>query len=153
MASNPPISYLTTAEGRALDLHNYQVFDMVASSGQHTVSTPQALVISNVTGSGPIYNISFDTAVAADISVGDMYISADNDGGTISWYRYDITTISSASSSTVNAQIKYIKDSEDFGSASPSDVKLSSQVSYDLVLTTRAHLLCRKVSVDTLLIF
>jgi len=153
MASNPPISYLTIAEARELDLHSYQVFDMIAASGEHKVSTPQDLHITNISGSGPIYNIRFNTTsgIGNTISVGDMYISADSDAE-ISWYRYDIISISSSSSTTVDAQIKYIKDSKGWGNASPSQIQLSSQVSYDVIYYTRAHLLCRRVNVDAALL-
>lgn len=156
MVSNPPISYLTVSEARALDLHNYQVFDMIASSGQHVPqSSPQDLYITDISGSGPIYNITFhtSTSIASDICIGDMYISADYDGETISWYRYDIVSVSSTSPTDVDAQVKYVGDSGDWGVASPSAVKLSSETQYYAIYDTRAHTLCRKVNVDAFLIF
>lgn len=156
MVSNPPISYLTVSEARALDLHNHQVFDMIASSGQHVpLSAPQDLYITDMSGSGPIYNVTFHTStnIASDICIGDMYISVDYDGETTSWYRYDIVSVSSTSPTDVDAQVKYVGDSEDWGSASPSDVKLSSETQYDVTYHTRAHILCRRVNVDALLMF
>ena len=101
--------------------------------------------IKNISGSGPFYNLTFESEqdIMLNLKIGDLYRSLDVSGENSSLYTYIITSISNTGTSGgayyVDATIKYVSDTENWGDTSPSEVYVSSEVSYSGTLYIREH--------------
>jgi|SRR5210317_770034 hypothetical protein len=141
----PPPLYIGDGDARILNLHNYQIYDMVRGSGTGTQAADQLDVL-DCTGSGPFYDVTLavddphpDSGIDL-VSVGDFLMIADDvdDSHTtsvFSWYRYDITEVLSRpedsgpppyggpdNTQEGDFRVKYFKDTKSTGDQNPCDL-------------------------------
>lgn len=141
------LDYITDTEARSIYIHSGSASMVIGSDTEHNPPTNISnLNINYITGSGPLYNITFEGIdnTILNAKTGDVYLSMDVAGEDTSWYKYLITKIHTTGSYYVDATVKYIADSESWGGASPSDVYVQSHLSYDVVWYTRKHLICKE---------
>lgn len=127
---NPPLSWVTNAEARTLQFHNYQIFDVLRGSGSSI--DYHLSIASSDGGAGPIYDITLDYPQASSsglskIQIGDHLIVGDDDddseGGSKTWFRYDVTDIlGTPTASTGEFRVKYITDTGENGATDPSNL-------------------------------